>query len=74
MAIAGSMTSAYEIHMERGAMVMYPTTYPKDRCLSPAEAVARLAAGFPVIVAGADTLAFRKLWEQERESASENAG
>ncbi len=65
---------AYEIHLERGAMVMHPTTYPEGKCLTPAEAVARLAHGFPVVVSGADTPAFRRLWEIERESAPENSG
>lgn len=68
MAVAGGMTTAYEFHLERGALHCERTTYPRCRCLSPAEGVAQLAQGFSVVVAGSDAPAFRDAWEREREA------
>ena len=67
MAIAGGACSAYLFSIERGALTCSGTTYPRSRCLSPAEAAAQLAQGFPVVVAGTDAIAFRNLWEAEQE-------
>ena len=51
----------------RHALMCEGTTALRSRCLSPAEAAAQLAQGFPVVVAGTDAIAFRALWEAERE-------
>ena len=67
VAVAGGACSAYLFSIERGALTCSGTTYPRARCLSPAEASAQLAQGFPVLVAGTDVFAFRALWEREQE-------
>jgi len=64
------LTTAFEFHLERGALQSAKTTYPRARCDAPADAVARLAAGFPVMVAESDAHRFRILWDQEREFAA----
>ena len=67
MAVAGGATTAYRFLLVRHALVCERTTAMRERCLSPAEAVAQLAQGFPVTVAGSDAIAFRQAWEREQE-------
>lgn len=69
MTIAGGATSAYLFSLSRGALQSTSTTFPRDRCQSPAEAVARLMCGQSAIVAGGDVFQFRKLWAQEQAAA-----
>lgn len=67
MAIAGSMTTAYNIVPASDKLHVTKTTYPSDRCTPPAEAVARLRnwtpGARPVIVQGSDMAAFWQAWE-----------
>ena len=67
MAVAGGACSAYRFSIVRHALECQGTTALRSRCLSPAEAAAQLAQGFPVVVAGTDAIAFRNLWEREQE-------
>lgn len=62
MAVAGGMTTAYEFHLERGALHCERTTYPRDRCAKPAEAVAAVLGGGFAVVAGGDMGAFHAAW------------
>lgn len=71
MAVAGGACTAYTFTLVRGALECTPRTALRNRCLSPAEAVAQLAAGFPVVVAGGDVMTFRRLWEEGQERAQE---
>ena len=73
MAVAGGATSAYTFTLVRGALECTPRTALRARCLSPAEAVAQLAQGFPVVVAGGDVMTFRRLWEAEQAEQAERA-
>lgn len=71
MAVAGGATAVYTFTLVRGALECTPRTALRARCLRPADAVAQLAQGFPVVVAGGDVGEFRRLWEREREQVQE---
>ena len=68
MAIAGSMTTAYKLKPSAGAHLdVERTTYPSDKCTTPAVAVTILrnwtADSTPPIVQGSDMAAFWAAWE-----------
>ena len=59
MAIAGGMTTAYEVTMRGGVLVVDKTTRPMSQCQSVDEAAATVQAGGTAIVAGSDAYALR---------------
>jgi len=62
MAVAGGMTTAYEISIQRGALNFQRTTFPRDRCAKPVDAVATILGGGFATVAGGDMGAFHAAW------------
>ena len=66
MAVAGAMTTAYNIVPAKDKLHATKTTYPSDRCTPPAVAVNLLrnwtADSRPVIVQGSDMAQFWALW------------
>ncbi len=70
MAIAGSMTTAYRLRMVRGDVHPERTTFPADKCTTPASAVDALrywtAESVPPVVQGSDMAAFWQLWNRCR--------
>ena len=60
MAIAGGMTTAYEVTMRGGVLVVDKTTRPMSQCQSVDEAAATVQAGGTAIVAGSDAYALRQ--------------
>ena len=60
MAIAGGMTTAYEVTMRGGVLVVDKTTRPMSQWQSVDEAAATVQAGGTAIVAGSDAYALRQ--------------
>ena len=71
MAVAGAMTTAYNIVPAKDKLHVTKTTYPSNLCTPPALAVERLRNwtddSKPVIVQGSDMAQFWALWEQEAD-------
>jgi translation initiation factor IF-1 len=63
MAVAGGITTAYQckpvIVNDRLTLEIRQTSYPRERCASPADAYIRLLKGDTVTVAGSDMAALR---------------
>ncbi len=60
MAVAGSMTTAYVVEVKP-----MQTTFPSDRCATPADAVAAVRRGERATVQGSDMPEFWRLLKSE---------
>ena len=60
MAVAGGMTTAYEVTMRGGVLVVDKITRPMSQCQTVDEAAAAVQAGGTAIVAGSDAYALRQ--------------
>jgi len=70
MAVAGAMTTAYWLRIRNDdptQVVADRTTYPSDKCDTPADAVAKVRQGEKATVQGSDMATFWRLWEQEAD-------
>lgn len=64
MAIAGGMTTAYNVTLWSGQLKISQCTYPSDLCVSPESAVIEVKRGQQVTVKGSDVVKFQKLWRE----------
>ena len=61
MAVAGGATTAFECRVVDGELLIRARTVLRSLCVSPVEAVATLATGSAVTVAGSDMVTLRAM-------------
>ena len=69
MAIAGGMTTAYQVKLHCGELKISQTTFPSDRCHSVQDAVATVKQGDMATVKGSDVVEFRQVWSKANGSS-----
>jgi len=68
MAIAGGMTTAYQVIVRNGELKISQTTFPSDRCHSVQDAIVAVRSGNMATVKGSDVVEFRETWSKANGS------
>lgn len=69
MAIAGGMTTAYQVKLHCGELRISQTTFPSDKCHSVQDAVDAVRSGDMATVKGSDVVEFREAWSKANGSS-----
>lgn len=69
MAIAGGMTTAYQVIVRNGELKISQTTFPSDKCHSVQDAIVTVKQGNMATVKGADVVEFRETWRKANGSS-----
>jgi hypothetical protein len=64
MAIAGGMTTAYNVSVKNNELRINQCTFPSDLCMAPGDAVVEVERGNQVTIKGSDVVKFQKLWRE----------
>ncbi len=68
MAIAGGMTTAYQVKLHCGELKISQTTFPSDKCHSVQDAIVAVRSGNMATVKGSDVVEFRQVWSKANGS------
>ena len=69
MAIAGGMTTAYQVIVRNGELKISQTTFPSDKCHNVQDAIATVRSGNMATVKGSDVVEFRQAWSKANGSS-----